>query len=68
MKRTPIYHKQNSDYRVVYRPKQSWVAQFNTRTEATREHDPWQDLGPPQATQDDAIKIMHNRCPLKLKP
>lgn len=64
MKLTPIYHRDDKDYRVIYRPHSRWFAQRKGPTKATRENDPWEDLAPPQSTRDKAIEIMHQRKPL----
>lgn len=65
MKRTPVYHKQSTEYRVVYRPNQLWVAQRLTPAMPTREHDPWEDLHSPCIDREQAIGIMYSRLPLK---
>ena len=64
MKLTPVYHRDDHAYRVVYRPHNQWVAQHLTEGKSTREFDPWQDLGPTRPTRDEAIAIMHQRKPL----
>jgi hypothetical protein len=66
MKRTPFYHRDNArEYRVVYRPSNRWVAQRNDGSQATREHDPWQDLHSPCESFEHAREVMYQRHPLK---
>lgn len=65
MNRRPIYHKQDQDYRVVYRPHSRWVAQRWTEAKPTREHDSWEDLHGPVESRERAIDIMHQRKPLR---
>lgn len=61
MKKSPIYHKKNQAYRVVYRMPNHWVAQRNTGEPSTREFDPWQDLHKPVETMVEAHRIMIER-------
>ena len=65
MKQTPIYHKEDPTYRVVYRPHSRWFVQFKTGDKATREFDPWKDVGKAKDNRDEAIHRMYERVPLK---
>ena len=65
MSRTPIYHKKDRNYRVVFRSPKHWAAQRNAGGKGTREYDPWIDLHRPNEDKDRAIRIMHERCPLR---
>ena len=61
--RKPFYHPQHDQYRVVYRPSNSWVAQVLTSKIPSRECDPWEDLHSPKETKEQAIRIMYQRMP-----
>lgn len=64
MRRTPIYHKQDDNYRVVFRHPKHWVAQRHTGAQSSRTLDPWQDLHRPVEDHERAIAIMHERKPI----
>ncbi len=67
MNRQPEYHKQNREYRVIYRPHSQWVAQKLTANKPTRENDPWEDIGYPKQDKERALQVMYMHCPLKIK-
>lgn len=62
----PVYHKQSTEYRVIYRPHTRWVAQRLTQAKPSREVDPWIDLHRPCTDQDHALQVMYERLPMKL--
>jgi hypothetical protein len=63
----PFYHLQNPQWRVVYRPHSRWFVQRLSDHKASREHDPWEDIGRPKDDKEQAMKSMYRMLPLVLR-
>lgn len=64
MNRQPIYHKQDDNYRVVYRANQKWIAQHKCSVQSSRTFDPWEDMHKPADSAEHAVMVMYDRKPL----
>lgn len=65
MNRQPVYHRDNPNVRVIYRPHSQWVVQRLSERKSAREYDPWMDIGPAKDSKDGAVSTMYLHYPLK---